>query len=312
MEPPRSGGAGDADDDDYMNMTFEDAAPTTESSVQRSQRLRREARARGHVKSKATLAREEATAREKALSTSLLDDPRAKRSKGLAMMAKMGFAAGGLGREAEPGGGGPGRTEPIRVSVRESRAGIGLDSERKRRLQEAAAAATGGRDPKAPRFDPYEYRGRASRENEEARLGRQLHLAQRVAEGLDEDAHAHAASPSPSPSSSRPLKAVPVVYRGLVRSREEKQRAARRRRELDRSLAQRPLGLDDDELAAFDALGVAERLRRVLEHLRREHRYCFWCKMAFPDGAMGDCPAWPRRTTTEARAPVVPVRVSVS
>jgi hypothetical protein len=93
------------DEDDYMNMVFDDPTPAKESSVQRAQRLKKESRARGVIKSKAQLAEEEAAARDKALSTSLLDDPaRARKSKGLAMMAKMGFAGGGLGKRAEDGG----------------------------------------------------------------------------------------------------------------------------------------------------------------------------------------------------------------
>lgn len=296
----------DADDeeDDYMNMSFEDQPPKVESSVRRSERLKRESQARGHIKSKATLAKEAAAAREEALSKSLLDDPRSKKSKGLAMMAKMGFTGGGLGKEGQDGGGGSGRTEPIKVSVKENRGGIGLDSEKKRHLQTEAEA----RAAKAPKMDPLEYRERASKENEEARLESQLLGAQRVVEGLEE---------VPTSKSGRVLKSIPVVYRGLVRAREEKQRNARLRHALEQSLGRLPvydddevddddktaLGLkqtsyvtaedlddEDEELDAFNALGAVERLRSVVEYLRREHHYCFWCKMAYPDERMEDCP----------------------
>ncbi|KAM4054868.1 g-patch domain-containing protein [Hirsutella rhossiliensis] len=294
----------DDEEDDYMNMTFEDQAPEKESSVRRSERLKRESQARGYVKSKATLAKEEAAAREKALSKSLLDDPRSKKSKGLAMMAKMGFTGGGLGKGTDEGGGGSGRTEPIKVTVKENRGGIGLDSEKKRHLQDEAAA----RATKAPKMDPLEYRERASKENEEARLESQLLGAQRVVEGLEE---------APASKSGRILKSIPIVYRGLVRAREEKQHNIRLRHELEQSLGRLPviedgefddddktaLGLkhisyvtaedlddEDEELDAFNALGAADRLRKVVEYLRQEHHYCFWCKMAYPDERMGDCP----------------------
>lgn len=293
-------------EDDYMNMTFGDAAPLVESSVKRSQRLKRESQARGYHKSKATLASEETSAREKALSKSLLDDPRTNKSKGLAMMAKMGFTGGGLGKQAEDGGGGQGRTEPIKVSVKENRGGVGLDSDKKRHLQDEAEA----RAAKAPKMDPLEYRERASKENEEARLESQLHGAQRVIEGLEG---------APASTFGRVLKSIPVVYRGLVRAREDEERKVRLRHKLEQSLGYLPIvgddetdddekmamGLketsyvaevddedldEDEELDAFKALGAAQRLGKAVEYLRREHHYCLWCKMAYPEERMEGCP----------------------
>ncbi|KAH7329330.1 hypothetical protein B0I35DRAFT_42361 [Stachybotrys elegans] len=330
----RQGGGEEEEDDDYMNMTFDEPASAKETSLQRTQRLKRESRARGVVKSKAQLAEEEAAAREKALSTSILDDPRAKKSKGLAMMAKMGFAGGGLGKKAA-GGEAPGRTEPIRVEVKEDRSGIGLDSERKRKLREEAEARGVS---KAVKLDPDEYRERVRREREEARLEKQFFAAQRMAERLDDEqadptADKSRALPSslsspaedespppdnkPRPISSRPLKSLPVLYRGLVRHREEKERDRRMRYDLEQSLSRLPtyeddeddeddklakgkkaityvvaedLDEEDEELEAFDALEISERLRQAIVFLRERHRYCFWCKMAYPDEQMEGCP----------------------
>ncbi|EGR50232.1 uncharacterized protein TRIREDRAFT_105650 [Trichoderma reesei QM6a] len=321
------------DEDDYMNMTFQDAPPTTESSVQRAERLKRESRARGIIKSKAQLAQEEAAAREKALATSLLEDARAKKSKGLAMMAKMGFKGGGLGKKTEDGQG-SGKTEPIRISMKEDRGGIGMESEKKRKLQEAAEE----RDVKAVKIDPLEYRERMRAEREDARLEAQLRAAQRTAERLDEEktstelsqkypppssspsseeeASKSKSKPKPKTGSSRPLKSVPVLYRGLVRHREEKERERRMRRELDESLSRLPtyetsdeddddkmaMGKDvtfaladdsdeeDEELQEFEALDLKTRLARLVMYLREKHRYCFWCKMAYPDDEMDGCP----------------------
>ncbi|POR38245.1 G patch domain-containing protein 11 [Tolypocladium paradoxum] len=329
MASTRDNGAnapGDEDEDDYMNMTFEEPALKTESSIQRTQRLKRESQARGVIKSKAQRAEEEAAAREKALSTSLLDDPRAKKSKGLAMMAKMGFSGGGLGKKTEEGdAAAAGRAEPIKVSVKEDRGGIGLDSEKKRRLQEAVEA----RDIKVAKVEPEEYRERVRKEREEAKLEGQFRAAQRVAERLDEEDVGGAASDGPSsptepapeskskPTSSKPLKSISVLYRGLVRQREERERDRRMRHDLEQSLSRLPTYDDDDEdddykkalgkkqtvyvtaedldeedeeLDEFNAFSAGERLHKVVEYLRREHRYCFWCKMAYPDEAMNGCP----------------------
>lgn len=315
--------APDEEEDDYMNMTFEDPAPIKETSLQRTQRLKRESRARGLVKSKAQIAEEEEAAREKALSTSMLDDARAKKSKGLAMMAKMGFTGGGLGKKTRDGDG-PGRTEPIKVSVKEDRAGIGLENEKKRRLREAAEE----RDIKMAKMDPDEYRERVRKEREDARLERQFFAAQRTAEQMDDekadpqggDASADEAGGSgkkPAPISSRPLKSVPVLYRGLVRHREEAERDRRMRHDLEQSLSRLPtyeddqedaddkkalgkgntvyataedLDEEDEELDGFNALEVGERLEKLLEYLRERHQYCFWCKMAYPGSEMEGCP----------------------
>ncbi|CAM1506538.1 Fc.00g061790.m01.CDS01 [Cosmosporella sp. VM-42] len=333
MDPSQKIGvsAPDDEDDDYMNMTFEDPTPIKETSLQRTQRLKRESRARGLVKSKEQMAEEEEAAREKALSTSMLDDPRAKKSKGFAMMAKMGFTGGGLGKKSADGAS-EARIEPIKVSIKEDRSGIGLENEKKRKLREAAAA----RESKAVKMDPDEYRERVRREREEARLEKQFFAAQRTAESMDDEKadpqNVAIGAPSPSsdpesedpksrkkprPTSSRPLKSIPVLYRGLVRHREEKERDRRMRYDLEQSLSRLPtyeddhededdkkalgkghtvyataedLDEEDEELDEFNALEIGERLTRLLTYLREKHQYCFWCKMAYPDSEMEGCP----------------------
>lgn len=323
------------DEDDYMNMTFEEPQPAKETSLQRTQRLKKESRARGVIKSKAQIAEEEAAAREKALATSMLDDPRAKKSKGLAMMAKMGFTGGGLGKKDEEGKS-QARIEPIHLSLKDDRGGIGMDAEKKRRFREAAEEQGIEPDAKAPKLDPDEYRERVRKEREDAKLETQFFAAQRLAERMDDeisgDAKAAAGDDNDGgsdseeerkkkkavPISSRPLKSVPILYRGLVRHREEKERDRRMRYDLEQSLSRLPtyeeedddpdykkamgkpgaaiyttaedLDEEDPELDEFNALDVRERLERLLKHLRAQHKYCFWCKMTYPDAEMEGCP----------------------
>ncbi|TLS29413.1 hypothetical protein PpBr36_00206 [Pyricularia pennisetigena] len=313
------------EEDDYMNMVFTDPTPSApETSLQRRQRERREAAERARHKSKAELAAEEADKREAALARSLIHDdaggggtgPKAKnKSKGLAMMAKMGFRAGqGLGA-AE---GQQGSTEPVRIVVREDRGGIGLDGERKRKMREAYGGdgdGGGSASKVVVVVDEGEYRGRVAREREEARLERVLAAAQKVAEKMadEEDEEAvggdHAARTNP-----RLLMSVNVLWRGLVRQREEAERERRMRHDLQQSLSRLPTYEDDDEdeddrralgkegkkslavfedldeedpeLDEFNAKSVAERLQSVVDHLRTAHRYCFWCKYRYPDEVM--------------------------
>ena len=321
--------SGDSEEEDYMKMTFTNppaaAAAGKETSLQRRQRERREAELRSRPKSKAELAAEEEARREAAQSRSLFSTASlpsssagdAKKSKGLAMMAKMGFKGGALGKKRGEKEEEDDRvTEPIRAEIRDGREGIGLESERKRKMREAAERI--GEAAKKSRVDEGEYRERVRREREEARLERMVLGAQKIAERMDggEEGIVRVAS--------TPLRSVPVLYRGLVRGRERAERDARMRRELElssSSLSRKLPGYDDedededdkralgktedsssryvtaddldeedDELDEFDVLPPDERLRRLVLHLRIEHRYCFWCKYAYPDAEMDGCP----------------------
>ncbi|KAF6841226.1 g-patch domain-containing protein [Colletotrichum plurivorum] len=320
------------EEDDYMNMTFDDtpsASVPAETSLQRRQRLKREGEIKGRVKSKEELAAEEAATREKALGRSLLDDAAAKKSKGLAMMAKMGFKGGALGAAATSGENGTARTEPIAVEIKEDRGGIGMESERKRKLREAAERFEEEvKEGKRAKVDPLEYRDRIRQEREAARVQAQVFAAQRVAERMAEeketgveaagaDGDAAEKKKTAKTPASRPLKSVNILWRGLVRHREEKERDRRMRHDLEQSLSRLPtyeddqededdrtalgknktvyvtaedLDEEDPELDEFNELEDAEKLRRLVEYLRKEHTYCFWCKFTYPDDEMEGCP----------------------
>ncbi|EGU81827.1 hypothetical protein FOXB_07622 [Fusarium oxysporum f. sp. conglutinans Fo5176] len=280
-------GAQDEEDDDYMNMSFDDPTPVKETSIQRTQRLKRESRARGIIKSKEQIAEEGAAAREKALSTSMLDDAKAKKSKGLAMMAKMGFTG-----------------EPIKVSVKDDRGGIGLDNEKKRKVREAAEE----RDMKAVKMDPDEYRERVRKEREDARLEKQF---------LQPSARQRGWTMRRQKFMALVLHYQILKMKRKIRHREEVERDRRMRYDLEQSLSRLPtyeddqedaddkralgkghtvyataedLDEEDEELDQFNELEIGERLKSVLEYLREKHQYCFWCKMAYPDAEMEGCP----------------------
>jgi hypothetical protein len=309
------------EEEDYMNMTFPDTAPTTlltstttpttETSLQRRLRLRREAEARARPKSKADLAAEADARRESALSQSLLTSQ--PKSKGLAMMARMGFTPGAaLGKKDQDGGG---MREPIRIEIKDGREGIGLESERKRKVREAAELA--GERVKRGRVEEGEYRERLRREREAGRWERQVGAGMKVAERMAGERAEEEEEGGGKAIASRPLKSIPVEWRGLVRAREEAERDRRMRYDLEQGLSRLPtydddeededdkkalgkastayvtsedLDEEDTELDEFNALPADERLRRVVQHLREEHRYCFWCKFTYPDDKMEGCP----------------------
>ncbi|UNI14522.1 hypothetical protein JDV02_001140 [Purpureocillium takamizusanense] len=312
----------DGEEDDYMTMIIPDPVKK-ETSLQRATRLKREARERGVIKSKAQLAKEADEAREKALSTSLFDAPRTQQSKGLAMMAKMGFTGGGLGKQSAKGTPPAGITEPISVAVKDNRGGVGLDAEKRRRAEESGE---GQRAAKAARLfediDPATYRERMSRERQAEKWERQVTAAQRVAATLDgenipgEEAEDDEIPPAERrPISTRRLKSYPKEYRAYVRKVQEQDRLKRDRallaaRRHDRDLngdednddltalgkkveeyvEAEDLDESDEELEEFTNLGADEQLNSVVMYLREKHNYCFWCKTAYPDRDMDGCP----------------------
>jgi hypothetical protein len=309
-------------DEDYMNMiiTAPNKPKEKETYTQRRLRMKRESEARGNVKSKAEREADAAAAREEALSKSMFTDPAAaSTNKGLAMMAKMGFKPGvALGSKDNISA----RTEPIGISMKEDRGGIGLDTEKKRKFREHVE-----KESKRVKAEEGEYRERMRREREEFRLEGMIGAAMRVAERMDgEREEEEDIKPGRSEGGedvkkrkalTKPLKQINVLWRGMVRKRQEKERDRRMRYDLQQSLTRLPtyddpdedredkraLGkdnvqyiLDEDleeedlELDQFNALDLAERLQKLIKHLRQEYNYCFFCKYKYPDKEMEGCP----------------------
>ena len=320
QDPPPESKAAEEDEDDYMNMII--AEPTKpkekETYTQRRMRKQREAESRGRTKSKIEQAADEAAARDAALSASLFTNPAtATNNKGLAMMAKMGFKPGAaLGSKDNTDA----RTEPIGINMKEDRGGIGLDAEKKRKFREEAE-----REGKRVKAEEGDYRERVRREREELRLEGMVGAAMRVAERMDgereEEAAFEAGDTTPDVKkrkiSNKPLKQINILWRGLIRKREEKERDRRMRYDLHQSLSRLPtyedadegtedkraLGKDttqyvlvedleeeDLELDEFNALDPAVRLLKLVDYLRQEFHYCFWCKCTYPDEEMEGCP----------------------
>ncbi|RJE25419.1 G-patch domain protein [Aspergillus sclerotialis] len=365
MPPPD-----DDEEEDYMSMVIEEPVQK-ETFTQKKLRKQREAEARSKVPSKSERAAQEAARRDEGLSTSALDPS----SKGYQMMAKLGFKPGdALGKRTAPSesatgeegktgaeGGSKARTEPLNLVFKEDRSGIGLDSERKRKIREEAEEAL-----KKVKREEGDYRDRVREERESRRLEGMILGAQKVAERLDLEAegegeggdvgsgdevperkkegdkHGEGAGDSRSSSTSTPtdpqtqpprqkpkVKPTPqinILYRGLVRSREDRDKSILARHALHTSLPssffpnprlpsyddetleredkealgtkrvdpstllEQELEEEDPELEEFNALEPAERLRRLVMYLRDTYRYCFWCKFRYEDEAMEGCP----------------------
>lgn len=242
------------------------------------------------------------------------------------MLAKLGYKAGeALGRSAQA------RTEPVRPALKEGRGGIGLEAEKKRKLREEMEA-----EAKKVKTEQGDYRERMRAEREERRLEAQLVAAQKIAENFDsqtkeeeEDgdgaaaaAAANATEPNRPNISSKPLRSINVLWRGLVQSQLQSERERRMRHDLQQSLSglssayrapddddeddvdikalgqaerrkvleEEDLEEEDPELEGFNALPLQERLEKLVMYLRETYSYCFWCKYQYPDEKMEGCP----------------------
>lgn len=290
-----------------------------------------QAEARARVPSKAERAAQEAARRDEALATSTLDPT----NKGFQMMAKLGFKPGGvLGKrstnDSNTATDYKARAEPLNLTIKENRGGIGLDTEKKRKIREEAEEAV-----KKIKHEEGDYRDRVREERELKRIEAQVHAAQKVAERLDAEAEDQATNAEKKDETAhnnkqRPIKLtsqINVLYRGLIRAREQKDSDRQARHALQSSLpssffpkARLPeyddptmdredkkalgnevdqntsaleieLEEEDEELDAFNALAPAERLHKLILFLRETYRYCFWCKYAYEtDLELEGCP----------------------
>jgi hypothetical protein len=236
------------------------------------------------------------------------------------MMAKLGYKPGAtLGKTADA------RTEPIHLSMKEDRGGIGMDSEKKRKMRELLEESE--HKEKKTKVDQVDYRERLREGREQERLSRQAHAAQKVAEGLDtedEERKVQSGGAAPIRMDKRPLKSINVIWRGLMKERREREAHENMKREVQNSLTyQKPdyndsdddedevgagkkrnivefyeqdLEDEDEELEGFNGLAPAEKLEKVAQYLRSKHLYCFWCKSKYPDEEFLGCPG----TTEEA------------
>jgi hypothetical protein len=317
MMAPAAADTANENDDDYMNMTFEDPTTTkkAETLTERKKRLAREAEIKGRTKSKDELAKEAEEKRDAALSKTTLD----KSSKGFKMMAALGYTPGtalGAAGTATNGGKDDRLLEPIGLEMRASRSGIGADAEKKRKFREEMATVQDME--KKRKVDAGEFRERQQKEREEKKMEGQLWGAMKVCERLEEENETMEQNgEGRKKKGMKPLSRVNVLWRGLVKQRAINERDRRMRYDLHQSLSRRldyddpkededdrialgkaadteevdlDLDAEDDELAEFDALEVPEKLDKLVSYLRETWHYCFWCKFRYSDEKMDGCP----------------------
>jgi hypothetical protein len=218
------------------------------------------------------------------------------------MMARMGFKGGALGKTANA------RTEPIEISIKEGKGGIGMDNEKKRKIREAMEELQG--KEKKQKAGEGEYRERVAKEREEKRKEGMWWGAMKVCEKFDEEEDATKGK-EVRKEGKKEGKKVNVLWRTLAQQRQQRDKDKVLRKGALDSLSSRwhddeadtddkiALGMEvedfedeeeDTELEEFNALEVGDRLEKLVVYLRETYHYCFWCKYRYPDEEMEGCP----------------------
>lgn len=304
----------ESDLDDYMSMKIAEPAqpPQKETYTQRRIRKEREVNLLFPLRRfviHLTLLQAESKSRppassavlETALSTSLPPI-----SKGFRMLSKLGYTPGSkLGAVGNENG----MLEPMVVEMKEGKEGLGMANEKKRKFREEVE----GKEI-LEKGEQEGYRERVGREREARRTEGQLGGAMRVLEGLEAEEELNGDESQGKDEDRKGKKMrVNVLYRGLVREREEKERERRARYDLLQSLSKNAAyngdtedekqdrlawGAEeeeseediDEDLVAFEALEPSERLERLVRELRERYSYCFWCKYRYESKEMEGCP----------------------
>ena len=189
-------------------------------------------------------------------------------------MAKMGFKQGGtLGKSDEA------RKEPIHVSMKEDRSGIGHESEMKRKFREEAEEAV--KRVKLEDEKKENYLEELKRDHLEQKLASQLENAQRVAETMDEDEAKDATDKLPaelkilqerhdSEPKEQGLSNINVLYRGLVQDRRKREleKQNRLRDWNDGPLANFVVDEEDDDSTINQSTFVVQRILTTFKEIQ--------------------------------------------
>lgn len=304
----------DPDPDDYMSMTIIEPVQPPQKETYTQRRIRKEREVSSFLQTslqlylylhslqaeKKSRPLPPSDALEAALSTSLPST-----SKGFRMLSKLGYTPGSkLGASGNENG----VLEPMMVEMKEGKEGLGMANEKKRKFREEIEGK------EILEVEEQEgYRERVGRERETKRLEGLVGGAMRILEGREEEEELKGDETGvKNEDKVRKKRRVNVLYRGLVRQRQEKERERRIRYDLLQSLskhaaydgdsedekqyrlawgAEEELVEDsDEELEAFQALEPSERLERLVRELRERFSYCFWCKYQYESEEMEGCP----------------------
>ncbi|KAI8379803.1 uncharacterized protein BYT42DRAFT_614067 [Radiomyces spectabilis] len=250
------------DEEDYMSSRlleqaseYEKQRKDTTYTERRKQQLR-EQQKKGYIKPRKQL---EDEARQEGLKKTL--DPS---NKGAKMLMKMGFKHGmALGKETEGA-----LIEPIAIEQKLGRSGLGMATSLKRAREEEVKAEEEHR--KRTEIDPDDFREAMAARANEARLSRRIHAAAVICERLDQVKSNILWTLLSSKNESQ----LEGRQEPTSEDDEDDQKEAKREEE--------PI-YPPEEVEALKSLKLDDQLQRLVEYLRNNYLYCFWCGAQYAD-----------------------------
>ncbi|XP_004616161.2 G patch domain-containing protein 11 isoform X2 [Sorex araneus] len=182
-------------------------------------------------------------------------------NKGFALLQKMGYKSGqALGRS------GDGIVEPIPLTLKTGKSGIGHEALLKRKAEQRLESARrkARLQSLAAEHAEEQFRMRLKTKQDEAKLEGDLRRSQRACQQLD----------------SQKQIQVPKEPWYWLRPEDETEEEEEEEKEQD-----------EDEVQS-DELSVLEKLQALTGYLRGEHRYCVWCGTAYEsqEDLSSNCP----------------------
>ncbi|KAI8085083.1 uncharacterized protein BX664DRAFT_300805 [Halteromyces radiatus] len=244
------------EEDDYMSTAIlEQAAEMdkklrTKTYSERRREQLREQQKKAYIKPRKQLEQE---AREQGLQKKMTDD-----NKGMKMMLKMGFKQGSaLGKESQVG-----IHEPLGVQLKQDRSGLGMDSLLKRKRDEQAQEELEKR--KKLDMDPEQFRELMATKAKKGKRSRQINAAAHLCKERDE-----------SKGINANILWVLIPKKSEDQEEEEDQDEYQENKE---TTNENDHGIyPDEEMEELKSLPLDDQLTKIVDYLRTQHNYCFWC-----------------------------------
>ncbi|GBB86098.1 hypothetical protein RclHR1_12550007 [Rhizophagus clarus] len=238
----------DSDPDDYMSSKFLTEPPPEPSySLTYSERRRKQMLDKSYNKPRRELENEY---REQALAKRI--DTEENESPGLKLLKKMGYEQGkGLGNS--------GRTEPIKLEMKQDKLGLGMATELKHKAQAELAKVA-----KRAKFEEDSFRERVRQEKLEKRVEGQLRKLQIICEtldtkhGIEDNIYWRHEDIEDNEIKNNNKDEILFEEQVVENDKDDKMR-----------FEERPKGFED--------LKPSEKLDHILRYLRETYYYCFWC-----------------------------------
>ncbi|XP_051285536.1 G patch domain-containing protein 11 isoform X1 [Dicentrarchus labrax] len=246
------------EEEDYMSDAFLNKIPDVKPGVSMVRRVKEAMKKETQQKEtniknrQKTFKEQEKESREVALQSSISNE-----NKGFALLQKMGYKAGqGLGKQ------GAGRVDPIPLSIKTDRGGIGMEEVKKRKAEEELehyrqkVRAKQQNETKSLE----DFRSRVRTEREERKIEGDLRRSQRACEQLDSQ------------------KGITVPREDWYWPKEETD--DEEDEDDDKEEEEEEEEKEEEEIVELTSF---DKLHIITSYLRGHHFYCIWCGTTYND-----------------------------